>query len=160
MLLCWSALFQHPGGGGNRGDLVDWVSWSFKWQASLLPVHFHIHPLLSYDLNMCNVNSKHCNKFPFYVPFDNFGFIYKALEAKGKVVHMNDTLTPLPLLYLSAFPPFSLAEGQRPSRQPHIVLSVKGQLSLQPPVRTSLGFLLCPREHIEGERERQLEIEG
>lgn len=66
---------------------------------------------------------------------------------------MNDTLTPLPLLYLSAVPHFSLAEGQRPSRQPHIALSVKGQLSLQPPVQTSLGFLLCPREHIEGERE-------
>lgn len=69
----------------------------------------------------------------------------KMIKPSAQKWHPNT----LPLLYLSGFPPFFLAEGQRPISQPHIVLSV----SLQPPMRTGPGFLLCPKGHIEGGRE-------
>lgn len=56
-------------------------------------------------------------------------------------LHTNPPFTLLsPLLHLSGFPPFSLAEGQRPSSQHHTGLSVTGQLSLPPSLQPSPGI--------------------
>lgn len=79
-----------------------------------------------------------------------------------KLLHMNDTLTTPPpslcplfrQLHLSGFPPFSLAEGQRPNSQSHTRLSVTGQPSLPPLPAARPGDSSIVREGTTERRER------
>lgn len=82
------------GGRKSREDLVDWVSWFFKWQTSLLPVHFHTHLLFSCNFNIHNDNNKMSNWFSFCVFFASKA---RCINAKlSKPVDLIDTIIPLP----------------------------------------------------------------